>query len=133
LSQQMTRIRFVRRIGLTAAGLLATALLALALVTSGLGARPALGHTCSATDRQFLEAARVNMPAMDLWGQQYESGDAGGAEVVRESQQAAKIVRGMSPTDPSLQQTRRLMVGMLTKYAKAVQIRERHGDSGPHT
>jgi hypothetical protein len=129
----MARLRSVRRIGITVAGLLAMASLALALVTSGLGARATLRHTCSATDRQFLEAARVNMTAMDLWGQQYASGEADGAEVVQESEQAAKIVRGMSPTDPSLEQTRRLMVGMLTEYARAVQVQKRHGDSGPHT
>lgn len=73
------------------------------------------------------------MTAMDLWGEQYQSGEADGAEVVQESQQAAKIMRGTSPTDASLEQTRRLMVGMLTEYARAVQIHEHHGDSGPHT
>ena len=38
----------------------------------------------------------------------------------------------MGPTDPSLQQTQRLIVGMLVEYAKAVQIQERHGNAGPH-
>jgi hypothetical protein len=121
----------VRRIGLTAAALLAMATLALALVTSG-RARPNRAHTCSATDRQFIEAARTNMTALGLWGEQYESGEAGGGEVVSEARTAAKIVRGMGPTDFSLGQTQRLLVGMLSEYARAVQLQERHGNAGPH-
>jgi hypothetical protein len=122
----------MRRIGLTAAGLLAMVTVALALVTSG-RARPNLAiHTCSATDRQFIETARTNMTALGLWSEQYESGDAGGAEVVSQARAGAKIVRGTGPTDYSLQQTKRLLVGMLTEYAKAVQLQSRQGNAGPH-
>jgi hypothetical protein len=122
----------MRRIGLTAAGLLAMVTIALALVTSG-RARPNLAiHTCSATDRQFIETARTNMTALSLWSEQYESGDAGGAELVKQARAGAKIVRATGPTDSSLQQTRRLLVGMLTEYARAVQLQDRQGDAGPH-
>jgi hypothetical protein len=122
----------MRRIGLTAAGLLAMVTIALALVTSG-RARPNLAiHTCSATDRQFIETARTNMTALGLWSEQYESGDAGGAELVKQARAGAKIVRATGPTDSSLQQTRRLLVSMLTEYARAVQLQDRHGDAGPH-
>jgi hypothetical protein len=121
----------VRRIGLTAAGLIATVTVALALVTSG-RARPNLAHTCSATDRQFIEAARTNMTALGLWGEQYENGETDGGDVAREARAGAKIVRGMGPTDFSLRQTKRILVGMLTEYARAVQIQERHGNAGPH-
>jgi hypothetical protein len=105
--------------------------IALALATNG-RARPTGAHTCSATDRQFILEARTSMTALGLWGGEYESGDARASEVVGEAQRAAKIVRGMGPTDPSLEQARRLMVGMLTEYAKAVRIHARHGDAGPH-
>lgn len=122
----------MRRIGLTAAGLLAMVTIALALVTSG-RARPNLAvHTCSATDRQFIETARTNMTALGLWSEQYESGDAEGGEVVSQARAGAKIVHGTGPTDSSLQQTRGLLVGMLTEYAKAVQLQEKHGNAGPH-
>ncbi|MDQ2910962.1 MAG: hypothetical protein M3R26_01385 [Actinomycetota bacterium] len=122
----------MRRIGLIAAGLLAMVTVALALVTSG-RARPNLAqHTCSATDRQFIDAARTNMTALGLWVGQYESGDARGAEVVSQARAGAKIVRGMGPTDFTLQQTQRLLIGMLTEYAKAVQLQDRHGNAGPH-
>jgi hypothetical protein len=122
----------VRRIGLTAAGLLATVTVALALVTS-VRARPNLAiHTCSATDRQFIETARTNMTALGLWSEEYESGDAGGAEVVSQARAGAKIVRGTGPTDFSLQQAQRLLVGMLNEYARAVQLQNRQGNAGPH-
>jgi hypothetical protein len=122
----------VRRIGLTAAGLLATVTVALALVTS-VRARPNLAiHTCSATDRQFIETARTNMTALGLWSEEYESGDAGGAELVSQARAGAKIVRGTGPTDFSLQQAQRLLAGMLNEYARAVQLQDRQGNAGPH-
>jgi hypothetical protein len=121
----------VRRIGLIAAVLLAMVAIALALVTSG-RARPNLVRTCSATDRQFIESARTNMTALELWSEQYQSGDATGREVSGQARAAAKIMRGLGPTDSSLRQTQRLVVGMLTEYAKAVQLQERRRDAGLH-
>ena len=121
----------MRRIGLIAAVLLAMVAIALALVTSG-RARPNLVRTCSATDRQFIESARTNMTALELWSEQYQSGDATGGEVSGQARAAAKIMRGLGPTDSSLRQTQRLVVGMLTEYAKAVQLQERRRDVGLH-
>ena len=105
--------------------------LALVLATSG-RARPNLVHTCSSADQQFIEAARTNMTAMQLWSEQYQSGDASGEEVVGQAKAAAKIMRGTGPTDFSLRQSQRLVIGMLTEYAKGVQLHERHKDAGPH-
>jgi hypothetical protein len=105
--------------------------LALVLVTNG-RAKPSLVHTCSATDRQFLEAARTNMTALELWSEQYQSGDATAEDVVGQAHAAAKIMRGTGPTDFSLRQTQRLVIGMLSEYAKGVQIHQRHRDAGPH-
>jgi len=119
------------RIRLIAAGLLAVLTLALALATSG-RARSNRVHTCSATDRQFIETARTNMTALELWSEQYQSGDATGKDVESQARAAAKIMRGTGPTDYSLQQTRRLVTGMLSEYAKAVQLQERHRDAGPN-
>ena len=121
----------VRRLGLTAAGLLVIVTVALALVTNG-RAKPNLVHTCSATDRQFIETARTNMTALELWSEQYQSGDASAEDVVGQAHAAEKIMRATGPTDFSLRQTQRLVIGMLTEYAKGVQIHERHRDAGPH-
>jgi hypothetical protein len=105
---------------------------ALALVTSGRARPDLVRHTCSATDRQFIETARTNMTALGLWSEQYQSGDTGGEEVVSQARSGAKIVRGTGPTDSSLQQTKGLLVGMLTEYARAVQLQGHHGNAGPH-
>jgi hypothetical protein len=106
-------------------------LLALTLAHAG-RAKPSLAHTCSATDRQFIQEARTNMTALGIWADQYQSGDADGSDVVREAKRAARTVQEMGPSDPSLRQTKRLMVGMLTEYAKAVQLQEHRGNAGPH-
>ena len=119
----------VRRLGLTAAGLLVIVTVALALVTNG-RAKPNLVHTCSATDRQFIDDARTNMTALELWSEQYQSGDASAEDVVGQAHAAAKIMRGTGPTDFSLRQTQRLVIGMLSEYAKGVQLHERHRDAG---
>jgi hypothetical protein len=107
------------------------AALALVLATSG-RARPNLVHTCSATDRQFIDDARTNMTAIQLWSQQYQSGDASGDDVIGQARAATKIMRGAGPTDWSLRQTQRLMVGMLSEYSRAVQAQEKHRNAGPH-
>jgi hypothetical protein len=122
----------VRRLGLTAAGLLVIVAIALALVTNGRARANRLVHTCSATDRQFIEAARTNMTALELWSEQYQSGDASAEDVVGQARAAAKIMRGTGPTDFSLRQSQRLVIGMLSEYAKGVQLHERHKDAGPH-
>jgi len=99
--------RSVRRLGLTAAGLLAMLTLALTIVNTG-RAKPSLAHTCTATDRQFIQEARDTMAEIGLWS------DAGASDVVSEARAAARHMGNMGPTDPSLEQTRRLMIGMLT-------------------
>jgi len=119
------------RLGLTAAGLLVVVTIALALVTNGRARPNHLVHTCSATDRQFIETARTNMTALELWSEQYQSGDASAEDVVGQAKTAAKIMRGTGPTDYSLRQSRRLVIGMLSEYAKGVQLHERKRDAGP--
>ena len=72
------------------------------------------------------------MTALGLWGEQYESGDAKAADVISEAKREEKTVRAMGPTDPSLEQTQRLIIGMLAEYARAVEIQQHHGNAGPH-
>jgi hypothetical protein len=118
------------RLGLTAAGLLVVITIALALVTNGRARPNHLVHTCSATDRQFIDDARTNMTALELWSEQYQSGDASAEDVVGQAHAAAKIMHGIGPTDFSLRQTQRLVIGMLSEYAKGVQLHEKHRDAG---
>ena len=72
------------------------------------------------------------MTALELWSEQYGSGEASKDDLVSQARTAAKIVRGSRPTDFALQQTRSLVTGMLVEYAKAVQLQGKHGDAGAH-
>src|SRR5690348_17669680 len=93
----------MRRFALYGLGLLLAALLALTYTTSSRAKSGGpVSHTCSVTDRAFIDGAKTNVDAVDLWGQQYLDGDAGPAEVAAEAARAAKIVGAARPTDPSL-------------------------------
>jgi len=121
----------MRRIALYGLGLLLASALALTYATSS-GAKSGgpVSHTCSVTDRAFINGAKTNVDAVDLWGQQYLDGEATPADVAAESARAAKIVGATTPTDPSLAQTRKLLVAMFTAYGKAMEQRAKHRDAG---
>jgi len=121
----------MRRFALYGLGLLLASVLALTYTTSSRaksGGR--VSHTCSVTDRAFIDGAKTNVDAVDLWGQQYLDGDAGPAEVAAEAARAAKIVGAARPTDPSLTQARNLLVAMFTAYRGAMEQRAKHRDAG---
>jgi hypothetical protein len=118
----------VRRIGLYAAGLILAVFLALTLATASRAKAP-VAHTCSVTDRQFIDTAQTNMTALGLWAEQYQSGDTPADDLVSEATSAAKIVAGTSPTDTSLAATRALMVSMFREYAQGVRDHA-HGRRG---
>ena len=123
----------MRRIALYGLGLLLALVIALTYATSSRAKSGGpVTHTCSITDRAFIDGAKTNVDAVDLWGQQYLDGDAGPADVAAESARAAKIVGATSPTDPSLAQTRSLLVAMFTAYGKAMEQRAKHRDAGDH-
>ena len=92
------------RSGLIAAGL---AVLAAAVLLTGGGRAEgaAIAHTCSATDRQFIRIAELNMVALGEWGQDYREGSATAKEVVGEAQRATVRVSRLRPSDPSLKKT----------------------------
>jgi len=121
----------MRRFALYGLGLLLASVLALTYTTSSRaksGGR--VSHTCSVTDRAFIDGAKTNVDAVDIWGQQYLDGDAGTAEVAAEAARAAKIVGATRPTDPSLTQARNLLVAMFTAYRGAMEQRAKHRDAG---
>jgi len=123
----------MRRIALYGLGLLLAAVLALSYATTSRAKSGGpVSHTCSVTDHAFLDTAKTNMAAIDLWGQQYLDGDASPGDVADEAGRAAKIVGGTSPSDPSLTQTRKLLVAMFTEYRKAMEEEAKHGEGGDH-
>jgi hypothetical protein len=120
----------MRRFALYGLGLLLASALALTYATTGRAkADSRVSHTCSATDHAFLGTAKTNMAAIDLWGQEYLDGDTGAEDVAAESARAAKIVGATAPTDPSLAQTRTLLVAMFAQYREAMARRAKHRDS----
>ena len=121
----------MRRFALYGLGLLLASALALTYTTSSRAKSGGpVSHTCSVTDRAFIDGAKTNVDAVDLWGQQYLDGDAGPAEVAAEAARAAKIVGAARPTDPSLTQARNLLVAMFTAYRGAMEQRAKHRDAG---
>src|SRR5947199_9502193 len=98
----------MRRIALYGLGLLLALVIALTYATSSRAksAGP-ISHTCSVTDRAFIDGAKTNVDAVDLWGQQYLAGDTGPAAVAAAATPAAKAPARPSSRHPSLQRTRR--------------------------
>jgi hypothetical protein len=72
------------------------------------------------------------MAAISLWGQEYADGDTGAGDVAAQAGRGAKIVGAAATTDPSLTQTRRLLVAMLVEYQKAMQLQAEHRDASQH-
>jgi hypothetical protein len=119
------------RNGLIAAGL---ALFAAVVLLSGGGrARSAtIQHTCSATDRQFINTTQLNMTALGVWSDDYRAGEATASQVIAEARNAATRVQKLQPSDPSLQKTKSLVAGMLTEYGRAMTAKTKEKDAAPH-
>jgi hypothetical protein len=121
----------VVRNGLIAAGL---ALFGAVILLSGGGrARSAtIEHTCSASDRQFINTTQLNMTALGAWSDDYRAGEATAAQVISEARKAATRVQKLEPSDPSLQKTKSLVAGMLTEYGRAMTAKTKERDAAPH-
>jgi hypothetical protein len=116
----------LRAMGLTAV------LLALAAVAGGCTeSRAAVGHSCGALDRQFIQTATVDMTALGVLADGYQSGAMTATEVVREARASAKRVTHTAPRDPSLRQAQRYIGAMFSEYGDAVHRRaEGKDDAG---
>ena len=80
------------------------------------------GHSCSATDKRFIETASTNMTALGIWAEGFKTGDLGAAEVIEEARDAAKRVEYAKPHDPSLKLSQRLIGSMFREYGQAVAL-----------
>ncbi len=89
-------------------------------------------HTCSATDKQFIDTTRLNMDALGYWSQDLATGDAQPSEVIAQTKAAAARVEATDPTDPSLSQTRQIVRAMLIEYWRAVAAQVHHREAGTH-
>ena len=118
----------------TAAAGLALALFAmgsLVLLLGGNG-RAAVSHTCSATDRQFMSVAQLNMAALGSLSDDYLHGDAKPVDVLDQTQTAIVGLRNTDPSDPSLSKTRVIMRAMFVEYGRAIRADAHHKNPGKY-
>jgi hypothetical protein len=118
----------------TAAAGLAFAIFAMGSLVLFVGgnSRAAVIHTCSATDRQFLSTAQLNMAALGSLSQDYLSGDAKADEVIRQTDSAVVGLRSTDPSDPSLSKTRSILRAMFLEYGRAIRADQKHHDPGKY-
>ena len=117
---------------ITAAAGLAVALVAVSssVLLMGGNSNAAVSHTCSATDRQFLGAAQLNMAALGSLSQDYLQGDAKADDVILQTDSAVTSLLNTNPSDPSLSKTRTILRAMFLNYGRAIRADKHHHDPG---
>jgi hypothetical protein len=115
----------LRRFGVIAATLVLVA------VSSGCsGARSAHGHTCTATDQNFIQTASVDVTGLGALTADYQSGQARPKDVAQQAFDAAVRVQHTDPEDPSLKAAQKYLDAMFQEYGTAVTIQAKGGDAG---
>jgi hypothetical protein len=92
----------------------------------------AVSHTCSATDRQFLGTAQLNMAALGTLSQDYLQGAAEADEVIMQTDSAITGLLNTNPSDPSLSKTRAILRAMFLNYGRAIRADKHHKDPGKY-
>jgi hypothetical protein len=119
---------------ITAAAGLAVAIFAVAslvVLNTGTG-KAAVSHTCSATDRQFLGTAQLNMAALGTLSQDYLQGDAEADDVIMQADSAVASLLNTNPSDPSLSKTRAILRAMFLEYGRAIRADKHKRDPGKY-
>jgi hypothetical protein len=119
---------------ITAAAGLAVAIVAVSscVLLMGGNSNAAVSHTCSATDRQFLGAAQLNMAALGTLSQDYLKGDAEADDVILQADSAVASLLNTNPSDPSLSKTRTILRAMFLNYGRAIRADKRQHDPGKY-
>ena len=91
-----------------------------------------LAHTCSATDRQFLDTAQTSMTALGLMADQFQQGMGSPKDVASQAVLAARNVRATQPSDYSLKTIQSLMAAMFTEYGRAMTAEAKHKEAASH-
>jgi hypothetical protein len=87
-------------------------------------------HTCSATDKQFLQTVRSNMTQLAYWSDSLVHDDVAPGVVVKQAKAEADQVDATRPSDPTFEQTRGLLRSMFTAFAHAVYAKTHRGNAG---
>jgi hypothetical protein len=120
---------------ITAAAGLAVAIFAmgsLVLLVGGKSGAAVIHHTCSATDRQFLSAAQLNMAALGSLSEDYLKGDAKADDVIEQTTSSIIVMHNTNPSDPSLSKTRNILRAMFVEYGRAIRADKKHRNPGKH-
>jgi hypothetical protein len=103
----------------------------LVLLVGG-NSKAAVLHTCSATDRQFLGAAQLNMAALGSLSSDYLTGEAQADDVIEQTDSAVTTLLNTNPSDPSLSKTRSILRAMFLEYGRAIKADKHHHDPGKY-
>jgi len=103
----------------------------LVLLVGG-NSRAAVVHTCSATDRQFLGTAQLNMAALGSLSEDYLHGNAKADDVIEQTDAAVSGLVNTNPSDPSLAKTRSILRAMFLEYGRAIRADKRHHNPGKY-
>ena len=121
----------VRGIGVTAAALVLA--FGIGFAMRGGDGGTAYAHSCSATDKRFIQAASTDMTALALWADGYRAGELDADEVARQASDAAKRVGYVKPRDPALKLSQRLINEMFVEYEQAISLGPKEKDrAGRH-
>jgi hypothetical protein len=102
------------------------------VLLNGGNSNAAVSHTCSATDRQFLGTAQLNMEALGTLSQDYLQGNAQADDVILQADSAVNGLLNTDPSDPSLSKTRSILRAMFTEYGRAIRAEKHHHDPGKY-
>jgi hypothetical protein len=91
-----------------------------------------IAHTCSPTDRQFIDVAQLNMAALSSTSEDYLHGDEKAGTVIAAAATSLKNIEGTYPSDPTLAKTRAILSAMFVEYGKAIRAAARHKDAGKY-
>ena len=117
---------------LTAAAGLGSAIVALVvlvLFTGGNGNAQVI-HTCSPTDKQFIDVAALNMDSLSSDSEDWLHGATKANTVIDTTRTSLNNVRDTHPEDPSLSQTKAILAAMFVEYGKAINADAHHKDPG---
>ena len=89
-------------------------------------------HTCSPTDRQFIDVAQLNMASLGSAAEDFLHGSSKAQAVIDTAGSARQNVNGTHPEDPSLAKTRAILAAMFVEYGKAIRADTRHRDPGKY-
>jgi hypothetical protein len=90
---------------------------------------PAIKHSCSAADRQFLQTVSSNMTQLSFWSDQLSSGGTAPSVVIKQANAEAAQIAATRPSDPTFHRAQGMLRIMLTEYGRAIQAKA-HGHSG---